>query len=254
MRIGAQTVLRIFEIVSGNRIGMAALRVAVFFLLALVGGVVVAYGPGLSLDSVWRWADSSELWAAVAFSLVYVIQPLLFLPGFVLAAAGGAVFGPLWGTFIALTGATVAAGIAFSISRCLGAAWMSAKLTGRAKQVVQGVEAEGWRFVAFVRLAPLMPFHLLNYAIGLTRLKATHFILSTYVFTLPKAFAYTYVGYTGHQLLTGASNPTRLLPLAVLTVAVLGAVLLLKPLALRWHTALKADHPAFTDQRPKTAQ
>ena len=35
---------------------------------------------------------------------------------------------------------------------------------------MDGVEAEGWRFVALMRLVPLVPFNLLNYALGLTRI------------------------------------------------------------------------------------
>lgn len=43
----------------------------------------------------------------------------------------------------------------------------------RLGRVVPGVEAEGWRFIAFVRLVPLFPFNLLNYALGLTRIGKT---------------------------------------------------------------------------------
>ncbi|MBQ0724412.1 MAG: VTT domain-containing protein [Cycloclasticus sp.] len=54
------------------------------------------------------------------------------------------------------------------------------------------MEAEGWRFVDFVRLIPLFPFNLLNYALGLTRIKLWHYVLTSRINILPGAIAYTY--------------------------------------------------------------
>jgi len=64
-------------------------------------------------------------------------------------------------------------------SRLKGAfSWVAHKTAGRLKQLVEGVEAEGWRFVALMRLVPLVPFNLLNYALGLTRIRLTHYTLA----------------------------------------------------------------------------
>jgi rhodanese-related sulfurtransferase len=81
-----------------------------------------------------------------------------------------------------------------------------------------GVEAEGWRFVAFVRLVPLFPYNLLNYALGLTRIRLLAYALATFVFMAPGAFAYTYVGYAGRQAIAGggAAIQTGLIALALL--------------------------------------
>ncbi|UCC55392.1 MAG: VTT domain-containing protein, partial [Gammaproteobacteria bacterium] len=82
------------------------------------------------------------------------------------------------------------------------------------------VESEGWRFVAFVRLVPLFPFNLLNYALGLTRLRLLHYIVATYIFMLPGAFAYTYLGYAGREAVAGGEGMIQkgLLALALLAV------------------------------------
>jgi uncharacterized membrane protein YdjX (TVP38/TMEM64 family) len=60
--------------------------------------------------------------------------------------------------------------LAFLIARYLAADWVERRLAGRLQEIKAGVERAGWRFVAFVRLVPLFPFNLLNYALGLTRL------------------------------------------------------------------------------------
>ncbi|WP_338063196.1 TVP38/TMEM64 family protein [endosymbiont of Riftia pachyptila] len=80
--------------------------------------------------------------------------------------AGGALFGPVLGTFYNLTGATIGAVLAFLIARFFTSNWVEQKTGGHLKRLKEGVENEGWRFVAFVRLVPLFPFNLLNYAVG----------------------------------------------------------------------------------------
>jgi len=124
------------------------------------------------------------------------------------------------GTFYNLTGATLGATLAFLIARYLASDWVAGKTGGRVKQLINGVEGEGWRFVAFVRLVPLFPFNLLNYALGLTRLRLMHYIIATYLFMLPGAIAYTYLGYAGREAVAGGEGMIQkgLLALALLAV------------------------------------
>jgi len=72
--------------------------------------------------------------------------------------------------------------------------------------LVEGVEAEGWRFVAFVRLVPLFPYNLLNYALGLTRIRLFHYMVTSYICMLPGAIAYTYLGYAGRNAVAGGEG------------------------------------------------
>jgi uncharacterized membrane protein YdjX (TVP38/TMEM64 family) len=137
------------------------------------------------------------------FTGVYVLAPVLFMPGSVLTLAGGALFGPIWGTFYSLTGATLGATLAFLVARYLASDWVARKTGGRLKQLLEGVEKEGWRFVAFVRLVPLFPFNLLNYALGLTRIPLSHYVVTSYITMLPGAIAYTYLGYAGREAVAG---------------------------------------------------
>jgi uncharacterized membrane protein YdjX (TVP38/TMEM64 family) len=57
-----------------------------------------------------------------------------------------------------------------------------------------------------VRLVPLFPFNLLNYALGLTQIKILSYTVATYAFMLPGALAYTYLGYAGREAATGTEN------------------------------------------------
>lgn len=68
---------------------------------------------------------------------------------------------------------------------------------------------------------PLFPFNLLNYALGLTRIRFSHYLIATYVCMLPGAFAYTYLGYAGREAVAGGEG---LIHKGLLALALLAAV------------------------------
>ena len=142
-------------------------------------------------------------------------------------------FGPYLGTFLNLTSATVGAALAFLISRYLASDWVEEKAAGRLKQLKSGVEKEGWRFVAFVRLVPIFPFNLLNYALGLTRISFAHYLLATYLCMLPGALAYTYLGYVGREAFTGGQ---AMVEKVLLALALLASVAFLPRIITRLRT------------------
>ena len=181
----------------------------------------ISYRDQFDVAALESWIQNAGVLAPLLFMLVYAVGAVLFLPGTVLTLAGGALFGPLLGTLYNLTGATIGAALAFLISRYLASDWVADKTGGRLKQLINGVETESWRFVAFVRLVPLFPFNLLNYALGLTRIRFSHYLLATYICMLPGAFAYTYLGYAGREAVGGSEG---LIQKALLALMLLAAV------------------------------
>src|SRR5262249_19420956 len=146
------------------------------------------------------------------------------VPGVVFSLAGGALFGPLWGSLWNLTGATLGATLAFLIARYIAAGWVARRAGGLLKRLIDGVDAAGWRFVAFVRLVPRFPFNLSNYVLGLTRIPIHQYVIATFVCMVPGAVAYTWLGYGGRGALSGETNAVRygLLALGLLaTIALL---------------------------------
>jgi uncharacterized membrane protein YdjX (TVP38/TMEM64 family) len=190
--------------------------------LALAGVVAVAYfhRDQLNLETLDASIKQAGMLGPLLFMAIYALATVLFLPGSILTLAGGALFGPVAGTFYNLTGATMGATLAFLVARYLASDWVARKAGGRLKQLIEGVENEGWKFVAFTRLVPLFPFFLLNYALGLTRIRISHYIVATYVFMLPAAFAFTYLGYAGREAIAGGEGMIQkgLLALALLAL------------------------------------
>ncbi len=204
-------------------------------VLALVAGVVVAYSYRdiLDIQALERTVRESGVVAPLLFMAIYALGTVLFFPGSILTLAGGAIFGPVWGTLYNLTGATLGAVLAFVAARYLAQEWVTRRSGGLLKKLLDGVDAEGWKFVAFVRLVPLFPFNLLNYALGLTRIRLWHYVLASYVFMLPGAIAYTYLGYAGREAIAGGEG---LIQKSLLALALLAFVAFLPSLVKRLRT------------------
>ena len=193
-------------------------------LLLLAVGVAVFLRDRFDVAALQAWVESAGAAGPIVFMMFYALATVLFLPGSVLTLAGGALFGPFWGTLWNLTGATTGAALAFLIARYLGADWATRRAGPRLARLNEGVTGEGWRFIAFVRLVPVFPFNLLNYALGLTRIRFVAYVLATWLFMLPGAIAYTWLGYAGREALGGGDGMVRniLIALALLaTVAFL---------------------------------
>lgn len=198
------------------------LRWLLGLVLVLAVGTAIALRDRFDAAALQAWVEGAGAAGPLLFMAVYALATVLFLPGSVITLAGGVLFGPVWGTVYNLTGATIGAALAFLIARYLAAGWVMQRTGGRMKQLVDGVEQEGWRFVAFVRLVPLFPFNLLNYALGLTRIRFWHYVLASYLFMLPGATAYTWLGYAGREALAGGEGMIRniLIALALLAAAI----------------------------------
>ena len=192
------------------------------FLGVLLVGVVIA----------WRWRallGPAELGATIGryplaplvFLAVHVVGSLLFVPRTVLAVAAGLLFGVEWGIVWAAIGSVVGAAAGFLVARHLNAGLFDLYRSDAIRSIVERVEQGGWRAVAGLRLIPVIPHSLSNYALGLTRLTLGGYAFGSLLGQLPMTIAYVDFGAAGEQAMLGAAGwlaPT-LVGLAALAVS-----------------------------------
>lgn len=134
------------------------------------------------------------------------------MPGSLLTLAAGAVFGVGLGTVYALLGATLGASGAFLISRHVARDAFQRRMAAypRFNSIDQAVSREGWKVIFLLRLSPLFPFTLLNYALGLTRIRFVDFLIAS-VGMLPGTLLYTYSGKVAGDIaaLAAGHSPPR---------------------------------------------
>ena len=209
---------------------------------AILAGVAVAvlWRDDIDVAALQAWVAGFGPWAPAVFVCAYAVATVFFVPGLLFTLAAGALFGPWLGTLFGLLGATAGAAIAFLAARHLFGEWIARRAPARARRVVEGVEAEGWRFVAMTRLIPFIPFNALNYALGLTRIGIVPYVVASFLFMAPGGAAYAYLGYAGRELAAGGED---LVEKGLLGLAALGLAAFLPRLIRHWRARRAASPP-----------
>lgn len=134
-------------------------------------------------------------WAApMLFVVGYVVLTVALVPGSAMTALAGLLFGPVAGTALVIVAATAGATVAFWVARRLGRDRLQRLLGPRLARADRWVQRRGFRAMLGLRLVPLVPFNVLNYAAGLSRVRARDFVAATALGIVPGTFAYASVG------------------------------------------------------------
>jgi len=187
----------------------------------------------ITVPEIQAFVRGMGAWGPAMFMLLYAIGPAFLVPGLPFDLAAGILFGPLWGTVYALVGATLGAAIAFLAARTVGRDWTEEKLSGPLKRMKEGVEKGGWEFVAFMRLVPVVPFNLLNYALGLTRIRLVPYALASFVFMAPSTAVYVYAGWAGGEALAGKGTVSETMWPVLVALVALGCLAALPRVVVR---------------------
>jgi uncharacterized membrane protein YdjX (TVP38/TMEM64 family)/rhodanese-related sulfurtransferase len=205
-----------------------------FALAGVIAGLAVwlAFNPDkLAPALLERAIRDLGVWAPIGHVLLFALGTIFFLPGTLFGLVGGLLFGPLWGTMLNLIGAMLGATAAFLVARFVAADWVKDRVGPSLQRMIDGVDAEGWRFVAFVRLVPLFPFNISNYALGLTRISLKDYVLASALCMLPGTLAYAWLGHAGREAAAGNAAAIRY---GLLALAMLAAIAFLPRLIRRW--------------------
>ena len=147
--------------------------------------------------------------APIVFILFYAVAVVALVPASLLTLVGGALFGVLRGALYAVAGATLGSMTAFLLGRHVARRAIARWLTRwpRFAAIDRAVSVQGFSIVLLLRLSPVMPFNVLNYALGLTALSAGDFFLGS-AGMLPGTFTYAYCGKMAGLALALAGQAT----------------------------------------------
>jgi uncharacterized membrane protein YdjX (TVP38/TMEM64 family) len=134
-------------------------------------------------------------WGPILFILLYIAAAVTMAPAFVLSVAAGALFGVWRGSLLAFVSATMGAVAAYSVARGLTRTRLVNRIiSDRRIDVVRRAVAHKGAWVQFLlRLSPVVPYVLLNYALGLSRVRVRDFLLACFGM-IPTIVMYAYYG------------------------------------------------------------
>lgn len=179
-------------------ISIAVMLVAVVFLMRMLP---MEHALGVLRNGI----DSLGIWGPLALGGLYILATLLFIPGWLLTLAAGALYGLALGTVIVSASSTIGAALAFLVARYFARGHVR-HLLGKSPKLLAVDEAigqQGWKIVALLRLSPAVPFNLQNYLYGVTAIRFWPCVLVSWIFMLPGTFMYVYMGSLGHAFAAG---------------------------------------------------
>ncbi|KAH1200717.1 TVP38/TMEM64 family membrane protein [Glycine max] len=176
------------------------------FLLLLVAAAVVACLT-LPVDKILKdlleWIDRNlGPWGPLALIAAYIPLTVLSVPASVLTLGGGYLFGLPIGFIADSIGATVGAVAAFLLGRTIGKSLVVSRLKDypQFRLVTIAIQRSGFKISILLRLAPFVPFNMLNYLLSVTPVPLGEYTLASWLGMMPITLALVYVGTTFKDL------------------------------------------------------
>lgn len=180
---------------AGQRTNHRRVLLGIILVAALVFSIWT-----LPLDS-WliasrSWIAAHRLGGAVLYVATFIVLTMAMVPGSVLIACAGFLFGLTVGLPLASLGAGLGAGAGAFLARTVGRDWLLQRYADdvRFLAIDKAVANNGFLIVTLTRLSLLMPYNLLNVIYGLTRIPLARMTLATWLGMTPAVVLYTYLG------------------------------------------------------------
>jgi len=171
-----------------------------FFLLLLIMIISIVF----LFNKYWifrpeiilTFVQNNKIIAPFLFIVFFAVMNITLLPTLPMNLGAGLLWGPFWGTLISVIGATCGASCSFIIARYLAHDYCKRKFQNpKLLRLLNVIEGNGWKIIAFVRLDPIFASGPLNYLFGITPIRFGTFIWSTALFLIPPASIVASIGY-----------------------------------------------------------
>jgi uncharacterized membrane protein YdjX (TVP38/TMEM64 family) len=143
-----------------------------------------------------HWAKGMGAAGGALYAVVYIAGTALFFPGLPLTLGAGFLYGAIIGTLVVSPASVAGATLAFLIARYLARDWVTRRIKKypQAAAIDRAIEKNGFKAVVLLRLQPVLPFNILNYALGLTSIRLRDYMLASWIGMFPATVLYVYLG------------------------------------------------------------
>ena len=182
-----------------------------------------------NIPSIIEKTASSGPVGYLGFILIYIVSTVMMLPGSPLTFTAGALFGFWKGLILVSLSSTLGATCAFMVSRYLIRKSIEKRVLKNKKfqSIDNEIDEQGWKIVILARLSPIIPFFLLNYALGITKIRFIHFIFASWVGMIPGTTVYVLMGTMGGAFINGKKSSFEWLLLGMGLIATILVTLLI---------------------------
>uniref|UniRef100_A0A7S0MSD9 VTT domain-containing protein n=1 Tax=Pyramimonas obovata TaxID=1411642 RepID=A0A7S0MSD9_9CHLO len=177
-----------------------------------------------------EWVNDHKIEGALAFVALFSTSEVFFFPGSVLALGAGVAFGLYIGVLVVWIGAVIGQSLAFVIGRYLLRESVTRWLENHEKWAIvdKAIQKDGWKMVVLLRLAPYIPYNLLNYALSLTAIEFHEYFVVSAVAIIPGVCLYVYLGSLAKDIGEAVSKDSNdSVTYVAISASVSGAIVLL---------------------------
>ena len=166
--------------------------------IKLVIGILIIYGiwwlvkcqcvnlKALTPVHIRDFIQSFGRLSVVVYIIAYALNTVsVFPPIAPLSLAAGLAFGAVWGAVFLMMGALIGISLTFMISRFFARGVVERMLKGRFKNLDEKLQKNGFMTILFFRVIPLVPYEVLNYASGLSKIRFKDYFLATFLGLIP---------------------------------------------------------------------
>ena len=133
--------------------------------------------------------------AVLGYVIAYALNTISILPPIAaLSLAAGLAFGAVWGAVYLMTGAMIGTSVTFAIGRYFGRGLIKKILKGKFNDFDDRLAKNGFMTILFFRVIPLVPYEVLNYAGGLSKIKFRDYFLATFLGLIPGVIISAFFG------------------------------------------------------------
>lgn len=124
--------------------------------------------------------------AVFVYILAYALNTISIMPPIAaLSLTAGLAFGEIWGAVYLMLGALIGTSATFVIGRFFGRGFIEKLLKGKFRDLDENLAKNGFMTILLFRVVPLVPYEVLNYAAGLSRIKFKDYFLATLLGLIP---------------------------------------------------------------------
>ncbi len=178
---------------------MTGKRAIILLLVVVAIALLVVYAPFAQwITDAIRWMRANPGVAELVYAAMIGGAVLFMMPTFILMVAGGFLFGLWKGALLTWLVYQLAANLTFWIGRTQARGWIEKRIENHPKFVTldHAIHGSGFKIVLLVRLAVMVPYNILNYAFGLTKVYMRDYALGTALGSVPMISLYVVVGTT----------------------------------------------------------
>lgn len=182
-------------------------KLLLIFVIAAVALLGWKYRAALDPEVLRDWIQGFGAAGPFLYVLLYALNTVTLMPPIaILSLAAGLAFGKGIGFIALMGGALLGTTATFFLSRYLGRGFVEKRIQGRFKSLDEKLGQRGFPMVLFFRAVPIVPYEVLNYVAGLSKIRFRDYFWATLLGFIPGV---TISVFFGDSLASLRSHPER---------------------------------------------